>query len=330
MPKTGVQKLAFLSIVLLVVLIFAGAVVRVTGSGLGCPDWPTCWGKIIPPTNVAEVDLEVLRDPKRMARFRRSAERWGRDPDEVTPENLLKEFDAVETWIEYGNRLLALPVLLVNFLLMVACLRSRTYPGLGVASFALVIISALTGIVVVASGLRAGVVTIHMALAFLQLFLLTYLYWAGGRKPHARQSIPGPGRPAVMVLLACVMVEWAMGSQIREVTDDLMRKYGVESRPDWIGELSDALVYLVHRSFSWSILIAALWLGHRAGWRGLVPRTILALVGSLMGMGLILSTSGIHAVVQVLHVGVAGVLVSMAYYWWLAADWKGKDGQGVG
>ena len=324
MPKTGVQKLAFISIVLLVGLIFAGAIVRVTGSGLGCPDWPTCWGKLIPPTSVDQIDVEVLEG--RVERFQKSAKRFGRDPDEITVEKLLSEYDPVQTWIEYGNRLLALPVLLANLLLMIACLRSGILPRLGVAAFALVIISALTGIVVVASGLRAGVVTVHMALAFLQLFVLTYLYWAGGRKGEPRKKIPGPGRPQVMVLLICVMVEWAMGSQIREVTDELMREYGVDSRPDWMGRIEQAWVYLVHRSFSWSILLASLWLGYKARWRGTVPRLVLGLVAALMVMGLILSQAGIHALVQVLHVGIAGVLVTAVYYWWLAAPPAGKDG----
>ena len=120
-----------------------------------------------------------------------------------------------------------------------------------------------------------------------------------------------------------------MGSQIREVTDGLMREYGVESRSNWIDEISTSLVYLIHRSFSWSILIAALWLGHKAGWRGMVPRTVLALVGALMVMGLVLSQSGIHAVVQVMHVGIAGILVSVVYYWWLAADESGKGHDGA-
>ncbi|MDA7937086.1 COX15/CtaA family protein [Akkermansiaceae bacterium] len=326
MRKTGVQKLALLSIVLLIVLIFAGAVVRVTGSGLGCPDWPTCWGEFIPPTSIEQVDEAYLE--KKLPRFKKSAERFGRNPDEITVERLLEEYDPVQTWIEFTNRLLALPVLLANFLLMIACLRSQIMPKLGVCAFALVIISALTGIVVVASGLRSGVVTIHMALAFLQLFVLTYLYWAGVRPGSLRTQIAGPSRPQVMILLSCVMIEWAMGSQIREVTDRLMMEQGIASRGTWIDEISESFIYLIHRSFSWSILIAALWLGYKSRWKGEIPRLVLGLVFALMLMGLILSSSGIHAVVQVLHVGVAGGLVAAVYYWWLAS--KTPDGGGSG
>ncbi|MDA7642793.1 COX15/CtaA family protein [Akkermansiaceae bacterium] len=326
MRKTGVQKLALLSIVLLIVLIFAGAVVRVTGSGLGCPDWPTCWGEFIPPTSIEQVDEAYLE--KKLPRFKKSAERFGRNPDEITVERLLEEYDPVQTWIEFTNRLLALPVLLANFLLMIACLRSQIMPKLGVSAFALVIISALTGIVVVASGLRSGVVTIHMALAFLQLFVLTYLYWAGVRPGSLRTQITGPSRPQVMILLSCVMIEWAMGSQIREVTDRLMMEQGIASRGTWIDEISESFIYLIHRSFSWSILIAALWLGYKSRWKGKIPRLVLGLVFALMLMGLILSSSGIHAVVQVLHVGVAGGVVAAVYYWWLGS--KTPDGGGSG
>jgi cytochrome c oxidase assembly protein subunit 15 len=323
--KTGVQQLAFLSIILLIVLIFAGAVVRVTGSGLGCPDWPTCWGELIPPTSVERVDEDYLE--RKLPRFKKSAERFGGDADKITVDSLLESYDPVQTWIEFVNRLLALPVLLSNFLLMIACLRSKILPRFGIAAFTLVIISALTGIVVVASGLHSGVVTIHMALAFLQLFILTYILWAGGKKGLTRPEISGPSRPQVMVLLACVMLEWAMGSQIREVTDRLMMERGVASRATWIDEISDSWVYLIHRSFSWSILLAALWLGHKVCWQGFVPRLVLIVVVALMIMGLILSTSGIHAIVQVLHVGLAGVLISAVFYWWLAANSSQKGGR---
>ena len=180
MRKNAVQRLALLSLSLLILLIVAGAVVRVTGSGLGCPDWPTCWGQLIPPTNLEQVDFEKLD----VERFQRSAERFGRDPNEVTVENLKKDFDPMHVWIEFVNRLLALPTLLAVFLLMVVALRCKKatpiVKKLAVGSLVVTIANALFGIVVVASGLHSGVVTVHMALAFLLLFFLVYIVWAGG------------------------------------------------------------------------------------------------------------------------------------------------------
>jgi len=318
--------LALLSLIFLVILVFAGATVRVTGSGLGCPDWPTCWGKLIPPTKMEQVDFEALN----VERFQRSAKRFGRDPNEVTRESLREDFNPLHVYIEFFNRLLALPILLSTLILMIwALTRKKVEPMIkkvSVASFALVIVNALFGIVVVASGLKAGVVTTHMLLAFALLFLLTYLIWSGGEK---RRFLFGAKRWEVGVLLLCVMVEGLLGSQIREFTDELQMEHGVESRGSWISKIEGSLVYLLHRSFSWAILVAALWVGWKSQWTGFVPRLVLGLVFVLMVMGIVLSQAGIFAVIQVLHVGLAAVLVSGVFYWWLAAKEREEGGTGV-
>jgi len=90
----------------LILLIFVGATVRATGSGLGCPDWPTCWGCLVPPWKASQIDVNRLD----LERFRRNAERHGIDPASITPETVLARFNPVHTWVEFVNRLTSLPL----------------------------------------------------------------------------------------------------------------------------------------------------------------------------------------------------------------------------
>jgi cytochrome c oxidase assembly protein subunit 15 len=318
------QKLAIASLISVLGLIFAGAIVRVSGSGMGCPDWPTCWGLLIPPTNVNEVDFSKLPIEK----FQRKAERMGRDSSLITQETLRQEFNPRHVWTEFINRLCAV---VVGFLTLATFIVSFGYRNkkpkvfwLSFAALFLVLANAIMGARVVFSGLSPGVLTIHLALAMLLICVLTYCVWAGTDHPHTTRfkTRPRALRAIVLTLLAATVIEGIMGSQIREMTDKLA-KFNLDSpRETWIAELESSVVYLIHRSFSWLILVITIWaftIAAKSQERGPGPTqyTVLAIMVSQMLLGLIMSQIHIYSWVQVLHVGLAAILLSSLVRWFL-------------
>src|SRR5258706_12661799 len=86
--KPSASFLYFSKIVLVTVflVIIAGGVVRMTQSGMGCPDWPKCFGKWVPPTNAGQLPPDFEKYLKH--------------------QDIDHSFNAFHTWTEYINRLL--------------------------------------------------------------------------------------------------------------------------------------------------------------------------------------------------------------------------------
>jgi len=327
MQWTSFQRIALVAYVCVEVLLFVGAVVRASGSGLGCPDWPFCYGCWVPPTSAEKIDFTRLD----LEKYRKKAAQHGRDPASITVETLKAEFDPVATWVEYVNRLTSLPVGLSVLWLFFASIgewrrgRKRVF-GATSLSVLLVGVNAWLGARVVLSGLQPGIITLHMALAILLLCVLVYTAWRGCARPWRVVWHQKADRRLLVlgwVLFGLVIIEGVMGSQVRELTDELAKSHAGEARSSWIAELETSGVYLVHRSFSWLLVALAGWFwwqGRRVlaafGW---LEKGIVGIIALQMILGVVLAHVGILAVVQVLHVGLSSLLVSGLCLWLLGA-----------
>jgi cytochrome c oxidase assembly protein subunit 15 len=317
-------KLANAALVSVLTLIFVGAIVRVTGAGMGCPDWPTCWGMLIPPTSVEEVDFEKLDIEK----FQRKAERMGRDPSTISQELLRAEFNPRHVWTEFINRLFALPVGFFSLATFIASFRFRnSRPAIFWLSFSallLVLANAWMGARVVYSGIAPGVLSTHLALAMALICVLTYCVWAGAERPlkvkitsHSRWI-----RASVLALLCLVVIEGILGTQIREMTDELAKAHRDAPRETWIGELEQSMTYFIHRSFSWLLLLTTVFafiLAKTHQQDGATPSQIgvLVIMFAQMLLGVVMAQVHIYSWVQVLHVGLAAILLSLLFRWYL-------------
>src|SRR4028119_1014324 len=97
-------------------LILVGGVVRSTGSGMGCPDWPKCFGTWVPPTAVSQLppNYKEIYTEQRVAKNQRIAKTLDQLGFEEVAAQIFAhptqyvetDFNATKTWIEYLNRLL--------------------------------------------------------------------------------------------------------------------------------------------------------------------------------------------------------------------------------
>lgn len=325
------QKVALAALIFTLLLMFVGAVVRASGAGMGCPDWPKCWGKYIPPTSVEQIDVEALP----IELYKEKAERHGRNPDEVTRETVLAEFNPVHTWTEFVNRLCSLPIGLFTLLTLGMSFqfikKKPLVPVAAVAATFLVGLNAWMGARIVYSGLQPGTITTHMALAILLLCVQVSIVWMARDQPWSLRVTQLGRKLKWFGLLAFVFIlaEGIMGSQVREMTDALKKSHGDAPRAEWVTELEDTWMYLLHRSFSWVVLATTLlfyWVSRnfRVGGAGWHEKVVLGAVLSQMVLGLILSQVGILRVVQVLHIGISAVLVAVFFHWLLAAFYRKK------
>jgi len=159
------------------------------------------------------------------------------------------------------------------------------------------------GAIVVSSGLQPGIITLHMALAFLLIAVLITIIWMT-RPDRAPLQIDSAYRKKILVasliFFACLFCEGLMGSQLREQTDQLAQASAGLDRSEWIDQLGATLIYKVHRSFSWTLLVTSalvlFWIGKAGSGKIAEPKWIFAMVIAMMLMGIVLAHVAIYSI----------------------------------
>ena len=179
------------SLILVLFVIIAGSLVRMTGSGMGCPDWPKCFGYLIPPTSIEEITwkpnqsydkgIMILHEnkffnSKQKFTSNKSFELYNWIP--YTKHDYTK-FDPLNTWFEFVNRLIGavagFSTLIMFFLSTYDFRRNKILTllsGLVVLSMGF---QAWLGKLVVDSNLSPYKISIHMIMAIVIVCLIIYI-----------------------------------------------------------------------------------------------------------------------------------------------------------
>jgi cytochrome c oxidase assembly protein subunit 15 len=263
-----VKTTTYIAFVLIYVVVLAGSIVRMTGSGMGCPDWPKCFGLLIPPTSEEEIRWapETEYSEGRMVIERDTL--WIATEDHISQmgefgtqvwkpyeSHSYATFNAFHTWIEYLNRLsgaLAGIPILILFILAIKS-RKRTPIVLSTATLGSVLFVSWLGKLVVDGNLIPFSITIHAvsALAILAFLVMLMQYFDG-----SKTTISKPLRLWIIASLTIAFLQLVLGTQVREIVDiaiesGVARIDLVNSLPKWWG---------IHRSAVWLIVIVhAMW-----------------------------------------------------------------------
>ena len=327
------RNIGVLTIASVYFLILVGGIVRSTGSGMGCPDWPRCFGSWIPPTNVNQLPddyLEVYRD-KRIQKNQKLAGYLNKLGFNQIAQQLLQhptayletEFNVQKTWIEYVNRLVGVFIgifIILTFLISFSYFKKdRSIFYLSFFSVILVIFQGWLGSLVVSTNLLPIMVTIHMALALLMVGVLIYAI-ARSQVNVLKQRLFVKSRLMYLMLWLVILFTFAqtlLGTQVREMIDQISFNLNYLYREKWISQLD--LSFYVHRSFSSIVLLVNLYLAYQL-FRikdGYINKLLLLLVFLLVleiVFGVIMVEYSIPAFLQPLHLVTATLIFGVQFF----------------
>lgn len=253
------------SIISLFLLILAGGVVRSSGSGMGCPDWPKCFDQYIPPTDISQLPLNYQEKYtalrlKKNERFAKLLDKTGYSDlaDKIRHDKAItvpEAFNPLKTYTEYINRLIGALTglfLLITLVFSYHLIKERAKLfWLSLLNIVLVIFQAWLGSIVVSTNLVAWIITIHMLVAILILAIAIYTYQD---IKYFKQDVPLLVKPLLFIKLISIIglvvsiLQIILGTEVRERIDAVQDEFPELLRSEWLLEVGRVFVY--HRDMA--------------------------------------------------------------------------------
>ncbi|MDP3275276.1 MAG: COX15/CtaA family protein [Deltaproteobacteria bacterium] len=266
---------ALASVLATYLVIFAGSLVRASGAGMGCPDWPRCFDRWIPPTEISQV-----------------------------PPQFAQWFSVQLAWIEYLNRLVgAVLGVLVLGAVVTAVLAHRKqarvlYPT--IAGFFFVGLAGWLGKRVVEQNLDPAFVTVHMFVALAVVASLLYAV-VNARLPLDPSVVPsierGSMRMGSVALAAVIVIQIALGTRVRALIEHVA--FGPQA-PLSSGHARPAVAQLARGE----------WLSRVGSMDGIHRTMALVVVAGAIALAIYVRRTERDRVLRVLSLTIAGLCVS--------------------
>ena len=334
--KKYFPKIVKITLIAVYLIFLAGAIVRMTGSGMGCPDWPKCFGYLIPPTSEKQITWQPNADYKKGMIIIKDEVLFVSEKDIKTTSEFNKnnwseytkhdyaKFNVYHTWTEYINRLTAalagIPLLFMVVLSTVFWRENKMITFLSFAILLLFLFEAWLGKTVVDSNLTPTIITIHTVVGLIIIALLLWLLFISSDTPktHTHNSL---FNKLLIISVIFSLIQIAMGTQVRQFIDEQVKLYGFENKNYSL--LNPSFKFYFHRSFTIAIVLVNIGLLYLNQIKKLgypLVNWILFLIFLETLTGILMYYAEFPMGTQAIHLLAGAILFGLQFYLWLQSN----------
>ena len=332
--KKYFSKASKTSLILVLLVIIAGSLVRMTGSGMGCPDWPKCFGYMIPPTHISQIEWKPNTEFKKGIIIRYNDELIYAKKEFITNNSIdlnnwsnytkhnYSDFDPIKTWIEFLNRLLGVIAGLATLLMVFFSISYwKEKKILVLISFTIVfgmVFQAWLGKLVVDSNLAPFKITTHMLMALVIISLIVYSIFLISKEKNKIEIKSNFIKYLIVFSVVTSLIQIIIGTQVREFIDVQYVILGPENKNLWLNNPN--LYFYFHRSFSILIFLINVLLFYlvytKNMYSGFINKIMFIIFLEIL-VGISMYYADFPFLTQPLHLILATLLFSYQFYWML-------------